>query len=564
MAEQFLHGVEVLDIDGGARPTQTVKSSVIGIVGTAPRADAAAFPLNTPVMVANSRTLAAKLLSSSDDSDGDGTLPDALDSIFDQAGAAVIVVRVEQGTDASETLANIIGGVNSGTGQHEGLHALTAAENIVGFRPRILIAPGFTHQRVVDGITAFTMTNQGSGYAVPPTVTVSGGGGAGVTATAVLGTGANAGKVVDILVNHAGSGFTSNPAVAFANAATLATGTAALGSGGDAGKVVSIAVTNGGTGYTSAPTVTLSGGSGTGATATAVLGSGETAGQVIAINVTAAGADYVTAPAVALAGGQGSGAAATASFGTTGNPVVAELIGIAERMRAVIIADGPSTTDAAAIAYAGDFGSKRVYVVDPRALKTDSDGQTATTYSSAHVAGLLSKSDNDRGWWWSPSNQNVNGIIGTERAVDFAMGDVNSRANLLNEKNVATIIRQNGFRLWGNRTLSADPKWQFLCVVRTADIIADSLQAAHLWAVDRGITKTYVEEVREGVNAYLRHLKALGAIIGGECWLDPELNTPEQIAQGKVYWDFDFTPVYPAEHLTFRSHLVNNYIVELF
>jgi phage tail sheath protein FI len=69
--------------------------------------------------------------------------------------------------------------------------------------------------------------------------------------------------------------------------------------------------------------------------------------------------------------------------------------------------------------------------------------------------------------------------------------------------------------------------------------------------------------VQEGVNAYLRRLKSLGAVVDGSCWLDAELNSPESIAEGNVYWDFDFTPTYPAEHLTFRSHLVNNYLTEI-
>lgn len=51
MTTTFLHGVEVVQIDTGVRPIQTVRSSVIGIVGTAPDADATAFPLNTPVLV---------------------------------------------------------------------------------------------------------------------------------------------------------------------------------------------------------------------------------------------------------------------------------------------------------------------------------------------------------------------------------------------------------------------------------------------------------------------------------------------------------------------------------
>jgi phage tail sheath protein FI len=49
-----------------------------------------------------------------------------------------------------------------------------------------------------------------------------------------------------------------------------------------------------------------------------------------------------------------------------------------------------------------------------------------------------------------------------------------------------------------------------------------------MWAVDRNITKTYIEDVLEGVNAYLRHLRTVGAIINGQAWADPELNTPDQ------------------------------------
>ena len=396
MAETFLHGVEVLEIDAGPRPIQTVRSSVIGIIGTAPLADETAFPLNTPVMIAGSRREAAKLVAST--GADEGTLPSALDSIFDQAGAVVVVVRVAKGADEATTIANIVGGVNATSGDYEGAHAFLGAESKLGVTPRILLAPGFTHQR--DGGLA--------------------------------------------------------------------------------------------------------------------------------------------------------------------NPVVSEMIGIAERLRAVVIADGPNTTDEAAQAYAGDFGSPRVYVVDPWVLKTSSAGSIVSKPASPCVAGLIAKSDNDRGFWWSPSNQNINGIVGTVRPVDFTLGDANARANLLNEGGIATIIRQDGYRLWGNRTLSSDPKWMFLSVRRTADMINDSLLRAHLWAVDRNITKTYMQDVMEGVNAYLRHLTAIGAILGGKCWADPELNTPDQIAQGKVYFDFDFTPPFPAEHITFRSQMVQDYLTEIF
>lgn len=472
MATDFLHGVEVLEIDSGARVITTVKSSVIGIVGTAPNADPLAFPLNVPTLIAGSAREADKLDTIGT---GEGTLPKALDAILDQIGAVVIVIRVEDGDDAAETLANIIGGVNSSTGKYEGVHALLGAESVTGYAPRILCVPGFTHTRIQNGVTAITLGAGGSGYTSAPTISFTGGGGSGATAEATVA----------------------------------------------AGVVTRITVTNAGSGYTSAPTVVISGGAGTGATA-------------------------------------------TASVGVAANAVVSELLGIANRLRAVVIADGPNTNDADAIAYRGDFGSKRVYVVDPKVLVLDTDGTTVTDWSSPRVAGLIARIDNELGFWWSPSNQIINGIQGTARTIDFVLGDKSSRANLLNENEVATIIRQDGFRLWGNRTCSSDQKWAFLCVVRTADIINDSLLRSHLWAVDRGITKQYVNDVIEGVNAYLRNLVSLGAILGGTCWADPDLNTADQIADGKVYFDFDFTPVYPAEHITFRSQLTNDYISEVF
>jgi len=465
MPETFLHGVEVVEIDDGNRPIQTVRSGVIGLIGTAPDADATAFPLNTPVLIAGNRTEAANLDTVGD---GEGTLPEAIDAIFDQYGAVVIVVRVEEGETEAETMAAILGGIDSGTGAYEGVQCFLAAESVVGFCPRILCAPGFT--------------------AIRPS---------GVSAVAV--------------------------------------GTA-------------------GSGYTSAPTVVFTG-DGSGAEAVATVADG----AVTAVTVTKGGYGYTTAPTVAFSGGGGTGAVATASIAEVANPVVAELLGIADRLRAVIIAGGPDTNDADAIEWAGDWGSKRVYVVDPGVKVLDADASIVTEPASARVAGIIAKSDAERGFWWSPSNREIYGIVGTTRDVDFALGDANARANLLNEQNVATIIRQNGYRLWGNRTLSMDPKWAFLSVVRTADMINESLLRAHLWAVDRNITRTYVQDVVEGVNAYLGHLKAIGAILGGNCWADPELNTPTNLAAGKVFFDFDFTPPAPAEHVTFRSRLVNDY-----
>ncbi|APR98586.1 phage tail sheath C-terminal domain-containing protein [Wolbachia endosymbiont of Folsomia candida] len=398
MTEKFLHGVNVIEVTSGPKTIRTSKSSVIGVIGTAPDSDAEKFPLNKPVLIAGSLKEAAKLGKK-------GTLLQAVNSIFSQIGATVVVIRVAEGENADQTLRegetvkNIIGGVDEETGEYQGIQAFLSSESIVHVAPRILIAPHFTHQ-------------------LPET---------------------------------------------------------------------------------------------------------------------------------------------ESKEEKSKNPIVAALIPIAEKLRAIIVADGPNTNDEEAIKWRKSIGSSRVYVVDPWVkIFTDKEEVLPT---SPFVAGLIAKTDNEHGFWWSPSNQEINVIVGTSRPVDFTLGDSNCRANYLNENEVATIIHQKGYRLWGNRTCSSDSKWAFLSVRRTADLINDSLLRAHLWAVDRNITKTYIDDVIEGVNSYLANLKSQGAILDGKCYASPDLNTTANIASGKVYFDFEFTPPYPAEQITFRSHLVNNKIL---
>ena len=99
--------------------------------------------------------------------------------------------------------------------------------------------------------------------------------------------------------------------------------------------------------------------------------------------------------------------------------------------------------------------------------------------------------------------------------------------------------------------------------VRTLDIVMDAILYGHKWAVDRSITKTYVKDVTETINAFMRDLKAQGAIINFEVYPDPELNTASQLEQGRVYWNIRFTDVPPAENPTFRVEVTNQWITEV-
>lgn len=240
------------------------------------------------------------------------------------------------------------------------------------------------------------------------------------------------------------------------------------------------------------------------------------------------------------------------------------LVALADKLRGLAILDGPNTTDEAVMAYAENFGAKRAFLVDPGVQYWDTTADaTVDAPGSAWVAGLFAWTDSEYGFWASPSNKEFVGITGTSRPIEFLDGDETCRANLLNNANITTIIRDDGFRLWGNRTLSSDPKWAFVTRVRTMDIVMDAILYGHKWAVDRSITATYIKDVTEGLQAFMRDLKAQGAIINFEVFADPELNTASQLEQGKVYWNIRFTDVPPAENPNFRVEVTNQWLTEV-
>ena len=478
MTTEFLHGVEVVEVDVGPRPIRTLKSNVIGLVGTA-----LIGPVNVPTLITTRREGVATFGADF------GTIPDALDAIFDHAGATVVVVNVLDPTTHTRAAAAVL-------------------ETFGNDDTITLPGPYPVSSVVVKATTEIKGVPRASGEALSADTQYALDAATGTLTRATPDSGALTRDARYHIAYHV-------PDEADADLVTAVKGGVDAGTGA----------------YTGAHALLA-------------------AESVVHVQ-----------PRILVAPGY----TGTPSDAGGAGPVLAELYGIADRLRAVIIADGPSTTDAKAITFRKSIGSRRVYIVDPH-VKVWDDAANAETIAPgcARVAGLIAKSDAERGFWWSPSNRPVYGIVGTERPVDFALGDPNARANQLNRNEVATIIRQDGYRLWGNRTCASDPRWAFLSVVRTADMINDSLLRAHLWAVDRCIGRTYLDAVVDGVNAYLRDLKTLGAILGGACWVDPELNSKSRISQGKVAFDFDFTPCYPAERVTFRSRLVNDYIEEIF
>ncbi len=540
----FLHGTEVLEQTSGARSVPDVPASIIGLLCTAPDADPSVFPLNEVVLLNSDPVIAAKLDTTGN---GRGTALDAINLIYAQGGAKVIVVRVAEGNTLDETMSNIVGSPVTRTG----VWAFLTAQSKLGEQPKILIAPGFTSQRTIGAVTNVVVTGGGSGYT---SATVDFTMGSGATATATV----SAGAVTAVSVVTGGADYASGATAVFTGGGAGAHGAAATVTI-VSGVVTAVTITSGGTGYSSAPTVTILPAAGAAATATAVISSGVITG----ITMTRSGFSYATAPTVLITG-DGLGATAVATVAPAANPAVAELESVAQRIRAIWIKDGPNSTDASAVVDRNDYGSNRGFIVDPAVLVWNTKLSTNISMpASSAVAGLIAQVDNDEGYWVSPSNHTISGIVGTARPIDFNIADPNTQSNYLNANQIATIVRTSGFRLWGNRTPSADPLWAFLSVRRTCDLAYDELERAFLWALDRGLTAGTVINIATTVNRFLRTQRTKGAIIDGRCWIDPKRNPVNQMAQGQLVASFDLEPPAPMERLTFLAYRNGNYYTEV-
>ncbi|HAH2442103.1 TPA: hypothetical protein GHC40_18310 [Escherichia coli] len=114
-----------------------------------------------------------------------------------------------------------------------------------------------------------------------------------------------------------------------------------------------------------------------------------------------------------------------------------------------------------------------------------------------------------------------------------------------------------------NRTCSDDPLFLFENYTRTAQVLADTMAEAHMWAVDKPITATLIRDIVDGINAKFRELKTNGYIVDATCWFSEESNDAETLKAGKLYIDYDYTPVPPLENLTLRQRITDKYLANL-
>ena len=564
---QYNHGIDIDVAAIGRQPVPFSDISTVGVIGTAPQAQGdfqagGSIRHNEPFHFTS--LAAAKDLIAGAGAEK-GTLYPALQAIYAQGDVNVIALIAEANVSEATERANFIGD----EGQLTGVYAFLKAEAKYGLEPRILCAPTdrinsrYT-KPAITGDTFKIAYAEDEVWTVEPTVTIGkpppdgawrydhvngrkfyfdghtgtlrlpAQSGSGFAVTLSAGTGANGGS--NITVTAVNYEYTVDGG---ANWVTYATnsGSWVITPGGVAVQASGLTASAANVSLTADAVVQFR------FTVTAASGGDE-------VNISPTDGDTTFA----------LDATYDATFtGETANGLALSLLIVAAKLRGVALIDGPNVyTDIAN--YAGDFDDSRAYIIAPKVRDVLGDD----AFASAYAAGLIAVNDADNGYWYSPSNMVLKGVSGQSVPIDFKMGSNASRAATLNNLNVTTVIRKKGFKLWGNRMVTTAPGLSFITSRRIIDLIVDSLQNALFNQVDRPITKDLIDGVTDTVNAFLRQQEARGAIAGGMCFPDPDLNLPAVLANGEVYFNIKVSPTPPAESINLKVLITDEYLEEIF
>lgn len=250
--------------------------------------------------------------------------------------------------------------------------------------------------------------------------------------------------------------------------------------------------------------------------------------------------------------------------GLDSQPVATALASIAQQLRAFsYVSAWDCKTKEEAVAYRENFGAREVMVIWPDFQNWDTvTSATVKASAIARALGLRAKIDQEVGWHKTLSNVAVNGVTGISADVFWDLQNPATDANYLNGNEVTTLINEGGFRFWGSRTCSDDPLFAFENYTRTAQILADTMAEAQMWAVDKPMHPSLVRDMIESIKAKFREMVGSGYLIGGDCWYPEDINDKDTLKAGKLYLDYDYTPVPPLEDLTLRQRITDRYLIQ--
>ena len=242
--------------------------------------------------------------------------------------------------------------------------------------------------------------------------------------------------------------------------------------------------------------------------------------------------------------------------------------------RAMLIVDPPAAwganpATAAANAVAGlsalnlsGTAARNAALYFPRVIQADPlrNRQTDTFVPCGIIAGVMARTDVQRGVWKAPAGQDaaLNGVQGLQ--VNLTDGE-NGRLNPLGI-NCLRSFPVIGRVVWGARTLrGADQladEYKYVPVRRTALFIEESLYRGTQWVVFEPNDEPLWAQIRLNVGAFMQNLFRQGAFQGKtprEAYLvkcDKETTTQNDINLGIVNILVGFAPLKPAEFVIIK------------
>ncbi len=252
------------------------------------------------------------------------------------------------------------------------------------------------------------------------------------------------------------------------------------------------------------------------------------------------------------------------------NSVINKLLTLANTCGTTVVSDTPNTTKEEAVSFAYNNPSDRLLAVGLGWFKKTINGQVLTRPSAAAVAGLIASTDNlIGGVTLSPSNRLIRGIESLVKPASFNLAifseeGVASDTNYLNENGVATIINNNGFRLFGNYSTSqTQDQSRFYCIKRGIDYLGRIISKGSTQFIDAKITAGYIDLVTEYLNEQLLTLKGQEVILNGEAWpASSDINTPAELLAGNVYFNISVSFPSPAQTINILTKVTNGYVTE--
>lgn len=231
--------------------------------------------------------------------------------------------------------------------------------------------------------------------------------------------------------------------------------------------------------------------------------------------------------------------------GLDSEAVTAELVIAAKKLRARVYAQAQGDDVAEAILYRDNFGDRELTLIWP------DSSDVAPGDAVARALGLRAKITEEQGWHKTLSNVTIGGITSLTRDVHFDLQDESNDAGLLNAAQIVTLIRNDGFRFWGNRTCAGDdqPEFSFESAVLTSFALQDMILSALAPFLDQPMTVGLIKDLLETINAQLRQLVVDGKLIGALAYYDPSKNSTTALASGRPTISLKYTAVAPLENL---------------